>query len=85
MTYCTHLISEAETFNSYTQADLFACFGFDPVHDGRWWRLRNANGDYIKSILAWWDHDGRAEVSYVRKYRDGASAAEKRMNAPIEI
>jgi hypothetical protein len=69
--YCTPYVEKASKFNGFTHANQYSYGGFIPCElpdrvkgAGETYGLRNANGDWIISLTAWWDHDPRAEQEY---------------------
>jgi hypothetical protein len=68
--YLTPFADKATRFPSYDNAILFSFNGFIPEHmpDGQW-SLRDITGDYIESLIGWWEHTPQAEASFNRAYR----------------
>ena len=61
MSYKCLTQNEAFWFDTYNQAAQFAGCGYLLEQlDGKFY-LRNANGDFIKDLKAWWKHEPRAE------------------------
>lgn len=78
--YCSHSSEDAAKFNDYAHAFQFASMGFSPVElpasvaSRGEWGLRNANGDWIANLEAWWKHEPRALKSFQAFYRQACKS-----------